>query len=326
MLRKIIRKYWLLSRFCYPKKLRLEACTLCQLKCAGCFFQREKHRALGGGYLKFDNFKKIVNDNTFLKEIELSSYGEIFLNPDLVSIMKYAHEKGIALTAYNGVNFNTVTDEQIHALVDYCFRGITFSIDGATQQTYAQYRIGGDLGRVMNNVRKLIEYRDKCGSKYPKLVWQYIIMRHNELEVGLAKQMASELGMPISFKLDWDRNYQPVHVDYLKQETGLSFFTRNDYEKENKKAYKDYVCEELFLQPQINWDGRLLGCTNYSKGDYGVNVFEVGLKKALSSKQYQLAKKCLLTVHPSEHVYRNTPCYSCHRRVVREKNGKTLDV
>ncbi len=326
MIRSFIRKHWLLSRLYVPKKLRVEACTLCQLRCIGCAFQREKQKTLGGGYLRYENFKKLVDENPYLEEIELSSFGEIFLNPDLLVIMKYAFEKGITLTAFNGVNFNTISEEQIHALVDYSFGGITLSIDGATQGTYVQYRLGGDFDRVMRNVRKLIEYRDERRSKFPKLVWQYVIMKHNELEVGQAKQMAAELGIPISFKLDWDRSYQPVHVEYLKRETGLIYLNRNAYEKENKASYMDSMCKDLFLQPQVNWDGRLLGCTGYSQGDYGVNVFEVGLKKALCSKQYCRAKKCLLTIHPSKKDYRDTPCYSCHKRRVREEHEKSLEL
>lgn len=173
--------------------IRIDASTICQLRCDGCGFQRNNHRALGGGYLTFQNFKKLVDE------------------------------------------------------------------------------------------------------------------------------------IPIKFSLDWDKNYKPTHIDFLKRETGLTSLTRGAFEEEKKESWNgDVQCNNLILAPQINWDGRLLGCCCYSTGDYGVNVFEVGLKKALRSKLYVKSKKCLLKVHPREDVYGDSPCYNCNSRLVREKNGRCL--
>ena len=324
---KRMKTFWLIGPHYMPRSLKVEACSLCQLRCTGCGFQRNNHRALGGGYLTFRNFKTLVDDNPRVQKIELSNYGEIFLNPELVSIMKYAHEKGVRLTAYNGVNFNSVSDEQLKALVDEEFGGMVLSIDGASNDTYAKYRVGGNFERVIDNVRKLLAYREAQGSKYPKVTWKYIIMQHNELEVGMAKQMAHELGIPIKFSLDWDKSYKPTHVDFLKRETGLAWLTREEYEEEKKEAWcGNIICNDMILAPQINWDGRLLGCCTYSTGDYGVNVFEVGLKKALRSKLYVKSKRCLLELHPKEQIYGESPCYNCHARLVREKNGRCLNL
>ena len=204
----LFRDYYLINLY-IPTKVRLEACTLCQLKCFGCTFQKNNHKYLGGGYLKFGDFKKFVDHNKYIKEIELSNYGEIFLNPDLIQIMKYASDKNISLTATSGCNFNTVSDEQIHALVDYNFNRITLSIDGASQETYGIYRKNGNYNNVIENVKKLLEYKKEKESLFPELIWQYIIMEHNELDIINAKKTAKELGIPIWFKLTWDKDYIP---------------------------------------------------------------------------------------------------------------------
>jgi MoaA/NifB/PqqE/SkfB family radical SAM enzyme len=80
---------------------------------------------------KINDFQKLVDENPWLSHIELSNWGEIFLNPDLLKIIRYAHSKNLALTASNGVNLNTVKKELLEALVKYKFRHITCSIDGA---------------------------------------------------------------------------------------------------------------------------------------------------------------------------------------------------
>lgn len=137
-----------------PTRVRIDASTICQLRCEGCGFQRSNHRGLGGGFLSAENFRRFLDNNPQIERIELSNYGEIFLNPELIEIMKCAYERNVTLEARMGVNFNTVTDEQLQALVDYQFRFISFSIDGSSQESYAKYRRGGDFNTVINNIKK----------------------------------------------------------------------------------------------------------------------------------------------------------------------------
>ena len=74
------------------------------------------------GYLRFESFQQVVEANPHLTHIELSNYGEMFLNPQLHDIVRYAHERGISLTADGGVNLNTIKDERLfEALVKYRF-------------------------------------------------------------------------------------------------------------------------------------------------------------------------------------------------------------
>ena len=55
--------------------------------------------------------------NSNILSIELSNWGEIFLNPELKEIIKYAYSKKIGLFADNGVNFNNVSDEVLECLI-----------------------------------------------------------------------------------------------------------------------------------------------------------------------------------------------------------------
>ena len=308
-----------------PKRVRLEASTVCQLRCTGCDFQKGGNDNLGRGFLTIGNFRKFCEMNPFIREIELSNYGEIFLNPDLIEIMYHAKEKGIALSSYNGSNFNTVSDEQLRALVDTGFRGITLSIDGVSQETYSKYRVHGDFAKVIENVKKLQKLKEKANSKYPRLVWQYILMEHNELEIVKAKQMAEQLEIPIQFKYNWDDTYKPVYREYIIKETGLKELTRAEYIRIHKIAPFNQICEQLFLKPQINWDGRMLGCCNRKYATFDVNVFETGLMEAMISPKYIEAKKCLLTVHPDKEIFGACMCFNCKIRLQRESAGLAYD-
>ena len=191
-----------------PKRIRIEACSLCQLNCPACTTRRLEKKAPKDwlGYLKFDDFKKFVDDNKF-DEIELSNNGEIFLNPELDEIIKYAYYKDISLTAGNGVNLNTVSEATLENLVKYKFKKMTVSLDGATPETYKIYRVGGDFNKVIDNIKKINYFKKKYNSEFPKLTWQFIPFGHNEHEILLAKKKAQELNISdtTNMRFYWQR-------------------------------------------------------------------------------------------------------------------------
>jgi MoaA/NifB/PqqE/SkfB family radical SAM enzyme len=281
-----------------PSRVWLEASTLCQLNCADCNMRKRNNGTLGAGYLKFADFKKFIDRHPFIKSVELSNNGEIFLNPELLDIIKYGYEKGITLTAGNGVNFNTVSEEMLEALVKYRFNFINFSIDGASRETYSIYRRNGNFDKVIGNIKRLNEYKQAYKSEFPLLQWQFILMNHNQDDVPKVKELAKELGMKIFFKLTWTPGFKAEQPEILRRETGLTHLSREEYNQNNKNEYRHTHCHMLWDAPAINYDGRLLGCS-CTHNSFGINVFKVGLKRALKNKNYRYAKSMLLGELPS---------------------------
>ncbi|MCR5261202.1 MAG: radical SAM protein [Candidatus Gastranaerophilales bacterium] len=286
-----------------PKMIRLDACTLCQLKCPECYAQKaiaKRNNALGKGYLKFENFKNLIDDNEQLEEIELSNAGEIFLNPELVQIIKYAHEKGVKLTANNGVNLNYLSDEQAEALVKYSFEALTVSIDGASSETYKIYRVGGDYNKVLENLKKIINLKKQYKSIYPFLTWKFVVFGHNEHEIPKVKEIAKEIGVDeLIFDGNYEKKYSPIkNVDFVKKETGLKRPEINSDFAVRIKEFREgnanwYECAMLWT-PQINWNGDILGCcSNYRKAFDG-NVFRDGLLNALNNPHLIYAKNMVM--------------------------------
>ena len=106
-----------------------------------------------------------LSENPRIKEIEVSNYGEIFLNPQLLEIIKYAKQHKVTLTAKNGVNLNNVKNDVLEGLVKYNFNAIYVSLDGASNETYKQYRIGGNYDVVIGNIKKSNELCKRHGIK-----------------------------------------------------------------------------------------------------------------------------------------------------------------
>jgi MoaA/NifB/PqqE/SkfB family radical SAM enzyme len=65
----------------------------------------------------------------------------------------------LPLTADNGVNLNAAKEDVLEGLVKCNFRRITCSIDGASSETYKVYRVGGNLDKVLENIKKINCYK-----------------------------------------------------------------------------------------------------------------------------------------------------------------------
>jgi MoaA/NifB/PqqE/SkfB family radical SAM enzyme len=307
-----------------PKKICLEASTVCTLSCPLCPTAiGETHKKLGRGFLSFDTFKKIVDDNPRVYFIELSNWGEVFLNRELIEMARYAYQQGVALSAGNGANMNIISEEMIEALVRYKFRKITCSIDGASGEVYSQYRVNGDLDRVIKNIETINRYKEKYNSFFPILHWRFIIFGHNAHEIKKAREMAGRLNMSFSTKLSWGDLYSRSFAgkedrDLIRKESGLGVSDREEFKKKYGREYNDSCCTALWTSPYINYDGRLLGCSiNYSE-DYG-NILDAGLEKSLEGSRYDYAKGMLAGRNKAIEGIACTGCRHYKRRLEERK-------
>lgn len=308
------------------RRIRLEASTACQLKCPACpTAQGEVGKKIGTGFLRFSDFKRIVNENPWISRIELSNWGEIFLNPDLHKIIEYAHRKNVRLLANNGVNLNTVRDEALEALAKFRFHKLSVSIDGASQETYAIYRVRGNFDDVIANVKRINHFKKQYRSRYPILRWQFVAFGHNEHEIDKARQMARELGMKFYLKLNWEDLYtdtfSPVQDEELiRRESKRGAASRSEYEQEHGEAYKTRTCTQLWVDPVVNYDGRVLGCCINHWGDFG-HVEKNGLAAGLTSEKIEYAKQMLLGRSPARE---DIPCTTCNIYETMQKNERWL--
>lgn len=310
-----------------PKKICLDASTVCQLKCIACpTSSGEIGKSLKSGHLKLSDFKTIIDKNPRIISVELSNWGEIFLNKELSDIIKYAYYKNVALTASNGTNINHADEDVLERLVKYKFRKIKCSIDGACQNTYSKYRKNGIFENVIKNIEIINRFKKQYNSFFPILYWQFIIFGHNVHEVNAARELARELNMIFSTKLSWDDLYissfpKITNADLIRKASGLGVSSRKEFRDKYNKEYLPNCCLKLWNSPQINHDGRLLGCSVNYWDDYG-NILDDGLSNCINSAKADEARKMLMgKIEGKDSI----PCNHCKFYKWRKETGAWIN-
>ena len=304
-----------------PLSVRIDACTLCQLRCPLCPTPGAED-FLGRGLLALDDFQRFLDRNPAIRTIELGSKGEALLNPHLPAMIEHARARGAVVELNQGVNLNSASDEVLEALVRSGAPRLRVSIDGATRQTYAMYRVGGDLRRVLGNVQRINALKQRYGTELPELTFQFIVFRHNVHEMEQAAALAKMLGMKIHFHLNaFPEPWSPADLGRIRKLLGYA--TREEYVAQRGHHYVRHLCYQMWIRPQVNWDGRLLGCSKNFSFTYAENVFADDFLDALNGPGMERARK-LLQGHadpsPDE-----LPCSRCFLYLHMKERGNWIE-
>jgi hypothetical protein len=193
--------------------------------------------------------------------------------------------------------------------VKYQVRDITCSIDGASQETYQLYRVRGNFDTVIRNIERINHFKRIHRSEYPRLSWQFVVFGHNEHEIPIARAMAASLRMEFATKISWDDKLSPIRDrKSVQTDTGEPALTREEYEELRGTAYMRKICTQLWDNPQINWNGKNLGCCRNFWGDFGGNAFTDGLAACLTHEKMVYARGMLRGRNPAR---TDIPCSTC---------------
>jgi hypothetical protein len=297
-------------RFAEPRLIQIDASAHCQLACPSCPTASGATRpGMGAGHLDPDRFRQMLDQNPWIAEVELSNYGEMFLNPRLIEILRIARDRDVVLHADNGTNLNHAHGDVLEALVVEGFRSLTVSIDGASPESYAQYRVKGDFDRVIGHIRRLNELKRKHRSGWPILTWQFIAFGHNEHEIETARKMAGELGMGFRTKMTWDDEVSPIRdAALVRVATRSPHLDRAAYREAHGVDPMRGICHQLWHAPVLNWDGRVMGCCRNFWSDFGGNAFTEGVMPVLTGERIAYARR-MLTGNAAERP--DIPCTTC---------------
>ncbi|HPB19050.1 MAG TPA: radical SAM/SPASM domain-containing protein, partial [Candidatus Cloacimonas sp.] len=233
----------------YPPILMLEPTNICNLHCPLCLTGNGK-LLRPKGMMSLPLFQKICREvQDKIGMLILWNQGEPFLNPDFYAMLEFAaKQKFYAMTSTNA---SLELDNE--RIVRSGLQKIIISLDGITAETYNKYRINGNFELVLKNMQDLVRLKEKWQSSKPYIVWQFLIMKHNENEIEEVQKMAKGLKIDkLEFKTaqiysSEDLAFLPAkHIYSRYLQRGDNFMLKTELKNR---------CRRLWMQPVINWDG-----------------------------------------------------------------------
>ena len=177
-----------------PRTIAIDPLARCNLACPLCPTGRGHQTSSGKGILSLALYCKILDQLPRLRTLRLLNWGEPLIHPQIDEIIAIAARRGITVHAHSHLSLKK-DDAFFERLIDAGLAALWVSLDGASEQTYARYRVGGDFGLALANLERLARIRRRLGSKTPRIVWKFIVHRHNAHEVETARRMAREIGV-----------------------------------------------------------------------------------------------------------------------------------
>jgi pyruvate-formate lyase-activating enzyme len=213
-----LRNLWLLTWENYrieplprsvPARLCIESTSACNLKCPHCFTGAgEVGRPAATLSLSF--YRRLLAElGDRLWQIEFHNWGEPLLNKNLFTMVAEATAQGLSTSLCT--NFSLPFDAaRAEDLVRSGLKIMGVSIDGAHQETYEQYRVRGQLNRVLENCRLVVATRRRLRVRTPRIIWGFHLFAHNVHDVEAARRAADDIGVEFHVSRgrvvgpDWD--------------------------------------------------------------------------------------------------------------------------
>ena len=171
-------------------EVRMDLNDKCNLRCAMCYF----HAGSGKGEMPAPVLTRVVDEILpRAHTLYLSCGAEPFMSPGFVPALERARAAGVPSIRLvsNGL---LLSEKNVRALLDNDVEMIEVSLDGATAETYASIRIGGNLETLRGNLLQLRKGKEERRSPRPELRLRWLLMRRNLEELPQLVDFAREVG------------------------------------------------------------------------------------------------------------------------------------
>lgn len=241
-----------------PISITFEPTTSCNLRCPECpSGKREFTRPTG--MLQTGFFKTSIDD--LHKEIAYLIFyfqGEPYLNSQFLEMVSYAASKKIYTAT--STNAHYLNDANAKKTVESGLDRLIISIDGTTQETYQQYRVGGDLNKVLEGAKNILKWKKQLKSRTPHVIFQFLVVKPNEHQLEEMQHLAKEMGVQeLRFKTAQVYDYE--HGNPLIPT--ISTYSRYKQKKDGTYTIKNKMlnhCWRLWHSTVVTWDGLVVPC------------------------------------------------------------------
>jgi radical SAM family protein len=197
-----------------PSRMYIECTAACNISCtdACCAPETGITRTRQAGMLDFELFRRVVDEvGASLVRIDFFNYGEAFLHKRAVEMCEYIKAAFPQIYLYTSTNGLALTEAQARRLVHSGIDEVTFSVDGATPESYVKYRQRGRFDVAMANLRAMADEKRRSGRDLPFLNWRYILFKWNDsdAEMARARELAADIGVD---RLCWEMTDHPENA------------------------------------------------------------------------------------------------------------------
>lgn len=230
----------------FPKYLTIETCNNCNAKCIMCpkGLKGVQKLELMDETLFLKISQELKKYASWIEMICLNSDGEPLLDkklPERIKVLKDIGIKHINIST----NGQLLTEELSEALINAGLDDIRISLDALKQETYEKIRVGLDFNKVISNLEKLIQIRNKKNSPM-------------EIRVRLV-ELPENKDEACDWKIYWQKKVN--HQDKVQIMPAHTWSGEISMEAKQKiEFYSDKPCVSVFSSMAINYDGQVQLC------------------------------------------------------------------
>ena len=311
-----------------PYLLFLDVACVCTLKCPLCYLGQ----GLEGrprGTMRMDTFCRAIDefqDHGVVAHLYIR--GEPLMNKQLPEMIEYANRAHLMTVI--STHLNLLDKGTAEALIDSGLKKLVVCLDGATEDTYATYRVGGDWGEVLRNLEVLNEMKRRKRSLFPKVVLQFLVFKFNLHEVGPMQRLADSLGVELSLQQGclggpryepYTGEHSPELIDrwVVPREALLDVLGRSgsrpgvlfDYHRKDETLC-DEKCFFLWKTAYINWNGSVSPCcfVYRQERDFG-NIQQESFRNIWNNPKFRHARSLFLEASSGRGNQEMAICDAC---------------
>ncbi|MHA1273711.1 MAG: radical SAM protein [Promethearchaeota archaeon] len=285
----------------YITTIQIEPTKYCNMTCPMCpnSYMNDNEK----GNMSYEDFIKIMKQFPLIKWVKLQGLGEIFLNPDIIKMIRYLKNRDVIVGFAD--NCTLFKQKLINTLLDLKVDFINFSLDTLNPQLFKKIR-GVNLFKIVkNNIEKFAETRNNNPKfKHTKLFINMVLNNENFHELPDMVDFAYKIKIDGVIASLPQIKYLEEQQDYLKKTTNLIQNNYNHYfqiAKDKAKKYGIklrkssldesfvYSCYWNFTRVYITWDGYITPCCHIENPklfNFG-NILQNSFKKIWNSPKYR---------------------------------------
>jgi MoaA/NifB/PqqE/SkfB family radical SAM enzyme len=217
--------------------------------------------------------------------------GEPFLNPCIFDMIRQASGKRI----FTGISTNGhfLDEHSAEQTIRSCLDRIIISLDGTTNDTYNQYRAGGNFQKVLDGIKNLVEMKKRLRSKTPHIILQFIVFKHNQHQIEEFRALGSKLGVNKTELKSAQLHDFEVGNPRMTDIDKFSRYQKKDdiYIIKNKQRNQ---CKRLWAVGVITSDGVLVPCCYDKTAEHPIGTTENNLKSLWKGKEFMKFREQIL--------------------------------